>query len=221
MLFGLTIQQYQFLLQGAGWTIVLSLLGFVGGTILGFPLALCLISKTRIARFLSGVAVIIIQGIPLPILMFAVYFGASFAGFDTAALTAAGLSMSIYSAAFLGEIWKGSLRAVPRTQWEAADCLALSKTDILFLIILPQAFRIATPPTIGFLVQVIKNTSYAIVLALAELTYSARIVNNANNQPFLIFTIAGIIYFVICFPLSKVSRKLETAMSKYRKASEQ
>ncbi|MBO0145244.1 amino acid ABC transporter permease [Agrobacterium sp. Ap1] len=216
---GLTIQQYGALLNGAGWTIVLSLLGFLGGTILGFPLALLLISKSTFSRLISSIVIIIVQGIPLPILMFAVYFGAGLTGYDPATLTAAGLSMAIYSAAFLAEIWKGSLRAVPSTQWEAADCLALTKTDILFRIIIPQAIRIATPPTIGFFVQVVKNTSYAIVLAFAELTYTARVVNNTSNEPFVIFTIAGVIYFVICFPLSILSRRLERVTGKYRKAS--
>jgi polar amino acid transport system permease protein len=216
---GLTIQQFGFLFTGAWWTIVLSLLGFAGGTILGFPLTLLLISKTALSRWVSSFIVIIVQGIPLPILMFAVYFGAGLTGYDPATLTAAGLSMAVYSAAFLAEIWKGSLRSIPGTQWEAANCLALTKNDVLFLIILPQAVRIATPPTIGFLVQVIKNTSYAIVLAFAELTYSARVVNNTSNEPFVIFTITGAIYFAICFPLSKLGQRLEAASDKYRKAS--
>lgn len=216
---GLTIQQFGFLFTGAWWTIVLSLLGFLGGTILGFPLTLLLISQTAVSRWISSFIVIVVQGIPLPILMFAVYFGAGMTGYDPATLTAAGLSMALYSAAFLAEIWKGSLRSIPGTQWEAASSLALTKNDVLFRIILPQAVRIATPPTIGFLVQVIKNTSYAIVLAFAELTYSARVVNNASNEPFVIFTITGAIYFAICFPLSKLSRRLEAASDKYRKAS--
>lgn len=167
-------------------------------------------------RIASGTFIHVVQGIPLPILMFAVYFGAGFTGYDPPTLVAAGLSMAVYSAAFLAEIWKGSILSVPRTQREAADCLALTALDALRLVILPQAVRIATPPTIGFLVQVIKNTSYAVVLAFAELTYSARVVNNTSNRPFLIFTIAGIIYFVLCFPLSVFSQRLENAVGRSR-----
>ncbi len=151
--------------------------------------------------------------------MFAVYFGAGITGYDPPTLIAAGMAIAIYSAAFLAEIWKGSIRAVPQAQWEAADCLALTSFDTLRLVIFPQAVQIATPPTLGFFVQVVKNTSYAVVLAFTELTYSARVVNNTSNQPFIIFTIAGVIYFFICFPLSNLSRRLERAVGKTRRAA--
>jgi len=215
---GLTTQQMVFILQGAGWTMVLSLLGFVGGSMLGLPLALSLTGKSTAARVVTGFGINLVQGIPLPILMFAVYFGASITGYDPPTLIAAGMAIAIYSAAFLAEIWKGSIRAVPQAQWEAADCLALNSFDTLRLVIFPQAVQIATPPTIGFFVQVVKNTSYAVVLAFTELTYSARVVNNTSNQPFIIFTIAGVIYFFICFPLSNLSRRLERAVGKTRRA---
>lgn len=214
---GLTSQQLVFIMQGAGWTVILSLLGFVGGVVLGLPLALCQTADSRLTRLLSALGINLVQGIPLPILMFAVYFGASFSGSDIPTLLAAALAMAVYTAAFLAEIWKGSIRSVPRTQREAADCLALTRLDTLRLVILPQAIRIAAPPTIGFLVQVVKNTSYAVVLAFTELTYSARVVNNASNRPFLIFTLAGVVYFVICFPLSALSRRLERAMVRARR----
>lgn len=214
---GITAAQSGFVLQGAGWTIVLSVLGFAGGAIFGLPLALLLARRRSFLRTLTALAVNLVQGIPLPILMFAVYFGTSISGFDPPALVAAAFARAVYSAVFLAEIWKGALQAVPRTQREAADCLALSAFDATRLVIIPQAIRIAIPPTIGFFVQVVKNTSYAVVLAVTELTYSARIVNNASNQPFLIFTIAGLIYFVICFPLSVFSRRLKAAVSRTRR----
>jgi len=156
---GLTTQQMVFILQGAGWTMVLSLLGFVGGSMLGLPLALSLTGKSTAARVVTGFGINLVQGIPLPILMFAVYFGASITRYDPPTLIAAGMAIAIYSAAFLAEIWKGSIRAVPQAQWEAADCLALTSFDTLRLVIFPQAVQIATPPTIGFFVQVVKNTS--------------------------------------------------------------
>ncbi|PWC78099.1 amino acid ABC transporter permease [Azospirillum sp. TSH64] len=215
----LTTQQSLFILQGAGWTILLSLIGFVGGSLLGLPLALGLTAKSMATRLATGFGINVVQGIPLPILMFAVYFGAGLAGFDPPTLAAAALAMTAYSAAFLAEIWKGCIRAVPRLQWEAADCLALTSLDTLRLVILPQAVRIATPPTIGFFVQIVKNTSYAVVLAFMELTYSARIVNNNSNEPFVVFTIAGALYFLICFPLSKLSRRLERSFGKTREAA--
>ncbi|MFG1317504.1 amino acid ABC transporter permease [Xanthobacter autotrophicus] len=206
---GLTIEQIAYLFRGAGWTIVLSLLGFVGGTLLGLPVALARASKSRLLRFLSGVLVQLVQGIPLPVIMFVVYFGISIAGFDVPALVAAGVAMTLYSGAYLGEIWKGCILAVPRTQWEAGECLALTKTQRFIFVILPQALRIAVPPTVGFLVQIVKNTSYSVVINFFDLTYSAKVINNATYKPFTVFTIAALIYFAICFPMSLLASRFD------------
>ncbi|MET3353396.1 UNVERIFIED_ORG: polar amino acid transport system permease protein [Xanthobacter viscosus] len=206
---GLTIEQIAYLFRGAGWTIVLSLLGFVGGTLLGLPVALGRASKSRLLRFASGVLVQLVQGIPLPVIMFVVYFGISIAGFDVPALVAAGVAMTLYSGAYLGEIWKGCILAVPRTQWEAGECLALTKTQRFIFVILPQALRIAVPPTVGFLVQIVKNTSYSVVINFFDLTYSAKVINNATYKPFTVFTIAALIYFAICFPMSLLASRFD------------
>jgi len=206
---GLTIEQIAYLFRGAGWTIVLSLLGFVGGTLFGLPIALARSSKSRVARTLSAVLVQLVQGIPLPVIMFVVYFGISIGGFDVPALVAAGVAMTLYSSAYLGEIWKGCILAVPRTQWEAGECLALTSYQRFVFVILPQALRIAVPPTVGFLVQIVKNTSYAVVINFFDLTYSAKVINNATFKPFVVFSIAALIYFAICFPMSLLASRFE------------
>ena len=110
----------QFLLQGAGWTLLLSLIAFAGGGLLGFVVALCRISPLRPLRWLSTGHVQLVQGTPLLILMFLAYFGLSIVGLTLPALVAAGISMTIYVSAYIGEIWRGCIQAVPRTQWEAA-----------------------------------------------------------------------------------------------------
>lgn len=209
MFLGLTAAQYLFLLQGLGWTIVISLMGFVGGTVIGLPIALGRSSRRSWLRIISGAYVQIIQGIPLPVIMFVVFFGMSIYGFSVTALTAAAVAMSLFSSAYMGEIWKGCLLAVPRTQREAAECLALSPVQSFISVILPQALRIAVPPTVGFLVQIVKNSSYAVVIGFFDLTYSAKVLNNATFAPFVIFTIAAALYFVVCFPLSFVARRFE------------
>jgi polar amino acid transport system permease protein len=198
-----------FIFKGAGWTIVLSALGFVGGTLLGLPVALARSSRNKWVRKSSGLLVQLIQGVPLPIIMFMVYFGISVTGYNLPALVAAGIAMTAYSGAYLGEIWKGCIQAVPRTQWEAAECLALSPVKTAMHVILPQAARLAVPPTVGFLVQIVKNSSYAVVIGFFDLTYSARVVNNSTFEPFIIFTIAAIIYFAMCYPLSRLAARLE------------
>src|SRR3546814_18892808 len=94
MLVGVSYAQWFFVLQGAGWTIVLSLLGFAGGTIVGLPLAIARASKGKWPRTLTGWYVKLVQGIPLPVMMFIVYFGISIAGYELPALVAAGLAMT-------------------------------------------------------------------------------------------------------------------------------
>jgi polar amino acid transport system permease protein len=200
---------FVFLLQAAGWTLVLSLMAFVGGGLLGFIVALCRISPIRSLRWLSTGYVQLVQGTPLLILMFLAYFGLSIVGLSLPALVAAGLSMTIYVSAYIGEIWRGCIQAVPRTQWEAAECLALSRVQRMGLVVLPQALRIATPPTVGFMVQIVKNTSLASVVGFVELARAGQVVNNSLFEPFLVYMLVAGLYFLLCFPLSWWSRQLE------------
>lgn len=211
MIFHLTAAQYGFLLKGALATIELSVAGAVGGAIIGMPVALWLVSGGRFARTLCRIYVLALQGVPLPVAMFVVYFGIGIFGFDVLPVIAASVALAVNAGAYFGDIWRGAIAAVPATQWEAAESLALSYAQKMIHVILPQALRISIPPTVGFIVALIKNTSYAVVIGMDELTYSSRIVNNTTFEPFLIFTIAAAIYFLICFPVSRLSARLERA----------
>lgn len=213
-MFGITVDQLIFIFKGAGWTLLLSALGFLGGALVGVPLALARARGGRVLRFVTGTYVQLMQGVPLPVVMFVVYFGLSIAGFNLPALVAAGIAMTVYSSAYLGEIWKGCIQAVPKTQWEAAECLALRPLQRVVYVILPQAVRIAVAPTVGFLVQIVKNSSYAVVIGFFDLTYSARVVNNSTFKPFVVFSIAAVIYFAICYPLSSLSYRLEKRLKR-------
>lgn len=212
----LSFDQLLFILKGAGWTILLAGMGFIGGAVVGVPLALARSRGGRVLRAVTGAYVQLVQGVPLPVIMFVVYFGLSVTGFDLPALVAAGIAMTAYSSAYLGEIWKGCIQAVPRTQWEAAECLALTPLQRAVYVVLPQAARIAVAPTVGFLVQIVKNSSYAVVIGFFDLTYSARVVNNSTFKPFVVFSIAAVLYFAICYPLSSLSYRLERRFNKAR-----
>ena len=205
----LNINHLMFLGQGALWTVVLSLIALAGGGIVGFAVALARISPSRAVRVLTGGYVQLIQGTPLLVIMFLTYFGLPAIGFRVSPLAAAGASLTIYVSAYLGEIWRGSIQSVPRAQWEAAEGLALSRTQRMARVILPQAIRIATPPTVGFLVQIIKNTSLASVVGFVELARSGQIINNSLFEPFLIYAIIAVVYFALCYPVSRLSRGLE------------
>ncbi|MDM2738036.1 amino acid ABC transporter permease [Citrobacter sp. Ct235] len=205
----LNFAHIQFLLEGTLWTIVLSLMAFGGGGIMGFLIALGRIAPVRVIRLVVSAWVQLIQGTPLLIIMFMVYFGLPQLGMTISPLLAAGLSLTIYASAYLGEIWRGCIQAVPRAQWEAAECLALSSTQRMFKVVLPQAIKLATPPTVGFSVQIIKNTSLASVVGFVELARAGQLINNSIFEPFIIYLIVAALYFCLCFPVSVLSRRLE------------
>lgn len=208
-----TLNHLVYLLIGVGWTVVLTACAFVLGSIAGFGVMLLRISRRRWLRQVSLAYVEVIQGTPLLILLFIIYFGLSLVGIELPPLVAAAIALMVNCSAFLGEIWRGCVEAVPRTQMEAAECLALSRWQSLVDVILPQAARIATAPTVGFFVQVLKNTSLASVVGFVELTRASQVINNSIYQPFLVFGIAGCLYFALCYPLSRWSRALERRLN--------
>jgi polar amino acid transport system permease protein len=205
----LSPEQLLFLLRGFGWTIALSLLAFAGGGALGFVLALVRVYAARPLRTLAMLYIKLIQGTPLLILLFLTYFGLPALGLVVEPITAAAVGLSTYVSAYLGEIWRGSLEAVPRTQEEAAACLALNWRQRLVHVILPQALKIATPPTVGFMVQIVKNTSLASAIGFVEMARAGQMINNATFRPLIVFVLIALLYFSLCYPLSAWSRRLE------------
>ncbi|SPB13705.1 amino acid ABC transporter ATPase [Caballeronia novacaledonica] len=208
---GFTSAHLVYLVQSIGWTLVLSVLAFLLGGIGGFCVMLARISPRAWLSRAGLVYIEAIQGIPLLILLFIVYFGLSVYGYQVPALVAAGLALMVYSSAYLGDIWRGCIEAMPKPQWEASECLSLTRWQTLRLVIIPQAMRLALPPTVGFLVQLIKMTSLASVISFVELTRAGQIINNSIFQPFLIFGLVGAFYFVLCYPLSRWSQSMGTS----------
>ncbi|TWO66046.1 amino acid ABC transporter permease [Caenimonas sedimenti] len=209
----LTVPQLQFLLNGLAWTVVLSLLAFAGGGLLGFAVAICRVDGPKATQYLVMLYIKLVQGTPLLVLLSLAYFGLPALGFNIQPLTAAGIGLSIYVSAYLGEIWRGCLESVPRAQAEAAECLALTWRQRLVHVILPQAVKIATPPTVGFMVQIVKNTSLASAVGFVELARAGQVINNSTFQPFVIFVLIAALYFAICYPLSVLSRRLERRLN--------
>ena len=205
----LTANHLIYLIEAARWTVLLSLIAFVGGGLVGLPLAIMRVSNVKVLRAVASAYIQAVQGTPLLIVLFLSYFGLGILGFKLIPLIAAGFSLTLYAAAFLGEIWRGCIQAVPRTQWEASDCLGLNRAQQYIHVILPQAVRLATPPTVGFMVQIVKNTSLASVIGFVELARAGQIVNNSTFEPFAIFSCIAAIYFALCYPLSVASRYLE------------
>lgn len=204
--FGLA--EFMFLLEGARWTVLLSLIAFAGGTFGGLILALMRISPVPWLRWPARIFIRIFQGTPLLMQLFLIFFGlGSYTNIDPWAAAALGLGLN--ASAFLGDIWRGCIQAVPRGQSEAAESLGLNYLDRMRFIVLPQALRLAYAPTVGFAVQVVKSTSLAAIIGFTEVTRAGQIINNATFQPFLVFGIVAVIYFVLCWPLTLLSGHLE------------
>ncbi|APO71086.1 amino acid ABC transporter permease [Rhizobium mongolense] len=201
--------EFGFLLQALQWTILLTVIALVGGGLLGFAVALARTSPVKAVRFAAGSYIQVIQGIPVLMILFLSYYGLSLAGLELPPLFAAGASMTIYASGYLAEIWRGCIQAVPKQQWEASESLAMTRLQQYRYIILPQAIRVSLPPTVGFAVQVVKNTSITSIIGFVELARAGQLVNNTTFQPFRVFIAVAALYFVVCYPLSQLSRWLE------------
>ena len=197
------------LLLALRWTVLLSLMAFVGGGLVGLSLLIARISPKVWLQRAVNFYVQLFQGTPLLMQLFLAYFGLALLGIKTSAWTAAMLALTLYTSAFLVEIWRGCVAAVPRGQWEAADSLALSNMEKLRYVIFPQAMRIAIAPTVGFLVQVVKGTALASVIGFIELTKAGTMITNATFKPFIVYTCVALLYFALCYPISYYAKTLE------------
>lgn len=198
-----------FLTWAIRWTAILTVLALLGGSALGLFIAALGSSKSAFARLVAAGYVGTVQGIPLLAWLFIFYFGFAIFGIVVPAWVAATVGFSIYAGGFLGEIWRGSLLSIPKTQWEAAVSIGMSYAEQVWHVIIPQAVRIATPPTVGFLVQLIKNTSLASAIGFVELTREGQTTAAATLQPLPVYLLVAVGYFCLCYPLTRYSRYLE------------
>ena len=205
------------LLLAMRWTIALSLIAFVGG---GFVGGLILVGRLSTSKAQSSILrtllkgyVQLFQGTPLLMQLFLAYFGLALFGWNISAWTAAAVALTLYSSAFLSEIWRGCVEAIARGQWEAAQSLALNFREQLRYVVLPQALKIGIAPTVGFLVQIIKGTALASVIGFIEVTKAGMMITNATFKPFLVFSCVALLYFVLCYPISAWSRSIERKLN--------
>jgi polar amino acid transport system permease protein len=204
------------LLQAVRWTVALSLIAFIGGGLIGLGLLVARIAKVRGAEAFAVAYVQLFQGTPLLMQLFLAYFGLALFGLNVSAWTAAALALTLYSSAYLTEIWRGCVNAVPKGQWEASSALALTLREQLRHVIGPQALKVAVPPTVGFSVQIIKGTALASVIGFIELTKAGTMIANATFRPFTVYACVALMYFVLCFPVSYWARTLERKLHGHR-----
>ncbi|MGB3501618.1 MAG: amino acid ABC transporter permease [Mesorhizobium sp.] len=205
--------EFLFIIAAIKWTVALSAIAFTGGAAGGLLVALARVAEARALRFMTAAFILFFQGTPLLMQLFLVYFGAAVLGYNISAWAAAAIGLTLHASAYLGEIWRGCIQAVPRGQTEAATALGLGYVARMRYVVLPQALKIALAPTVGFLVQLIKGTSLASIIGFVELTRAGQIINTATFEPLLVFSIVGAAYFALCWPLSAASYRLEARYS--------
>ena len=204
------------LLEATQFTIYLSLIAFIGGGLIALILAFMATIKNPLSNLVSTGYIWLFQSTPLLMLLF--LFGLAIPrlfGVDINVWLAASVALVLYASAYIGEVWRGAIDSIPRSQWEAGDALGIRFLPIFFLIIVPQAIRISIAPTVGFMVQIIKGTSLAYIIGFHDLMAIGKRWANApvnGTEPFIIFPLMALIYFSLCFPLSQISQKLERRM---------
>lgn len=201
------------LLLATRWTVLLSLVAFIGGGLVGGLILFLRIRKQAILRRFAWAYIEVFQGTPLLMQLFLAFFGLGLLGLDVPAWLAAGTALILWTGAFFAEIWRGCVESIARGQWEASSSLGMGYLQQMRYVILPQALKIAIPPTVGFSVQVVKGTALTSIIGFVELTKAGTIVTNATFQPFTVYGLVALFYFALCWPLSQFSRHLERKLN--------
>lgn len=209
------------LLMATRFTIALSLIAFVGGGLMGALIAFLRILPGRVPRGLATGYIWFFQSAPLLMLLFLFGLGVPrLIGVNVNVWIAASAALTLYSSAYLAEVWRGAIQSIPKGQWEGAEALGLRFFQTLRRVVLPQALRVSLAPTVGFLVQIIKGTSLAYIIGFADLMNVGKRWANApvpGTEPFVIFPLMALIYFALCFPLSRLALSLEKRLGTVKK----
>ncbi|KPI05840.1 polar amino acid ABC transporter, inner membrane subunit [Actinobacteria bacterium OK074] len=196
--------------SGLWATVLLSLAAIGTGTALGIVVAAVRTSRIPVLAQLARVYLEIFRGTPLLIQLLFLYFGAAY--LDIAGITVFGaalLALTLYEGAYIAEIFRSGIEAVPRGQWEAARVLGLGRVRSFVSVVLPQTRAIVLPPLVGQYLSLVKDTSIAVVIGYVELLRQGQAVVDRVGHPGAAYLAVAVLYFVICYPLSLVVRRME------------
>ena len=208
-MFDVLIANFDYLLKGAAVTILFSLICVTSGTIVGFLFGIVCTAAPIWLRVIITAYVLVIRGIPVLVLMFLGYFALPAFGINVSNVVAVGGALVFYTAAYVTEIARGSIESVPRGQVLAAKSIGMTWRQTLWHVTLPQALKLSVPPLMNTTVIMIKQTSYASVVGVWELTFAAKEIVERTIAPFEIFLGVLILYFLICYPVSIAADHLE------------
>ena len=201
-----------YLLRGAEFTLLLAAGSIALSALIGTIVALLHVFGALPIRILVEIYLFLARGIPLLILLFAMYYMLPYIGIDLEPTVGGILVIGLYYGAFMSQVFRAAVQSLPRSQWDAARGLGMRLPLALQVVIFPQAFRVAAPPFINTCMQLIKSTSLVSIIGLWELTMAGRETVERTLAPFQIFAGVALIYFCICFALASYGRHLERRM---------
>ncbi len=184
-------------------TIEFTIAGFAGAALLGLVLALMRLSPTRALRVPAAIYTELFKNIPLLAIIFLIYFGLPSQGIKFNVFTAGALSLIIFYAAYLSEIFRAAIGGVHGGQQEAAEALGLSRRATFAHVVFPQALRSALPGTNTMLVDLLKSTSLLVTIAAAELMSQGQLIASETFRALEVYLVISILYFALCYPLSQ------------------
>jgi L-cystine transport system permease protein len=208
--FKLAVQSFPYVIQGIGYTLLISVVSMILGLMIGFFIALGRTSKNKIFSLPARSYISFMRGVPILVLLFLLYFGFPIIGIQFSALTAAILGFSLSSAGYMAEINRSAIASVDKGQWEAATSIGLSYWQTMRRIILPQAVKIAIPPLSNVLLDLIKGSSLAAMITVPELFQKAKIVGGREFDFMTMYILVALIYWGICSVISYFQDYLET-----------
>ncbi|MDQ1015024.1 amino acid ABC transporter permease [Streptomyces afghaniensis] len=197
------------LVSALGRTVSYTVAGFSGAVLLGLAVALLRLSRAWPARALAAVYTEVFKNVPLLAIIFLTYFGLASAGIRLDVFTAGCLSLIVFYAAYLSEIFRAAISGVHAGQTEAGEALGIGRTGIFGHIVLPQALRLALPGTNTMLVDLLKSTSLLVTVSAAELMSEGRLITSATFRALEVYLVIAAIYFALCYPLSQLLLLLE------------
>ena len=204
------------LVEGVKYTVLVTFCSLILSTLLGLMWALMRLSAHRPLRLVSGAVVNVLRGIPMLVQLFYIYFVLPDIGIEMSALTAAIIGLGIAYSVYLAEDFRAGIQAIDKGQIEAAQTLGMSKRLMMRRFILPQAIKIIWPSYGNTMVMMLKDSSLASTITVAELSLQGKLLASATFQNTTVFTLVALLYLVMCWPLMWLCRRVEHAMNKRR-----
>ncbi|MDQ7982000.1 amino acid ABC transporter permease [Paraburkholderia sp. SARCC-3016] len=203
----LLLNSLSILLQGLWATLLLSVASIIGGTLIGLFAAVLRTFGPPGTRYIAKLYTELFRGSPVLITLLFIYFGVSYFGYAIDVFAAGAVGLSVYQGAYIAEVFRSGIEAVPKGQWEVSQILGLSKLQTFFSVVLPQTGRIVLPPLIGQYLSLIKDTSIVSMIGMSELMHGGQAIVDRVGKPVEIYGLVAVLYFIVCFPLSQWVRR--------------